>query len=36
MHLSGELQALQSKGGFRLTKWISNDRNVLATLPEEE
>ena len=35
MRLSGELRALLRKGGFRLTKWISNDRNVLATVPED-
>lgn len=36
MRLSGELRALLRKGRFHLTKWISNDRNVLATVPEED
>ena len=26
---------LLSKGGFNLTKWVSNDREVLATISEE-
>ena len=30
------LRSLLSKGGFRLTKWISNSREVLETIPEEE
>ena len=27
---------LWAKGGFRLTKWYSNDREVLASIPESE
>ena len=27
---------LLAKGGFRLTKWYSNDREVLASIPESE
>ena len=27
---------LLSKGGFRLTKWVSNSRNVVQSIPEEE
>ena len=27
---------LLAKGGFRLTKWYSNDRKVLASIPENE
>ena len=27
---------LLAKGGFRLTKWYSNDRKVLASIPESE
>ena len=27
---------LLAKGGFRLTKWYSNDREVLASIPERE
>lgn len=34
--LCRELCALCAKGGFKLTKWISNKRNVLATIPQEE
>ena len=26
----------QSEAGFRLTKWMSNSRNVLSTIPEKE
>lgn len=36
VRLSGQLRELLSRGGFRLTKWISNDRNVLATVPVSE
>ena len=31
-----ELTDLLSRGGFRLTKWTSNDRQVLASIPESE
>lgn len=31
-----ELPALLRKGGFRLTKWISNDDSVLSTIPMAE
>lgn len=34
--LCRELRTLCAKGGFKLTKWISNRRNVLATIPQEE
>lgn len=34
--LSGQLWELLSRGGFCLTKWISNDRNVIATVPVTE
>ena len=30
------LQALLSRGGFKISKWISNNRNVLETTPELE
>ena len=33
---ASDLRSLLSKGGFRLTKWISNSRKVLETIPEEE
>ena len=31
-----ELRAICSKGGFLLTKWMSNSRQVLAVIPETE
>lgn len=31
-----DLVTLCAKGGFRLTKWLSNSRRVLAAIPEEE
>ena len=31
-----ELTELLSRGGFRLTKWISNDREVLESIPQSE
>ena len=34
--LSGQFRELLSRGGFRLTKWISNDRNVITTVPVME
>ncbi|XP_060575097.1 uncharacterized protein LOC132732639 [Ruditapes philippinarum] len=34
--LAADLQSLMSLGGFRLTKWISNSRRVLNTIPESE
>ena len=36
MRLSGQLRELLSRGGFRLTKWCSNDRNLIATVPLTE
>lgn len=30
------LRAVCGKGGFRLTKWVSNSRAVLSAIPEEE
>ena len=30
------LRELMNAGGFRLTKWISNDRDVLQSIPEDE
>ena len=36
VRLSGQLRELLSRGGFRLTKWISKDRNVIATVPVTE
>ena len=36
LSLSTQLRELLAKGGFRLTKWLSNDRNVLAGIPESE
>ena len=34
--LIGELRELLSKGGFRLTKWISNSRKVIESVAESE
>ena len=34
--LAGQLRELLSKGGFRLTKWISNSREVINSVPESE
>ncbi|XP_022780505.1 uncharacterized protein LOC111321804 [Stylophora pistillata] len=34
--LASQLRMLLEKGGFRLTKWYSNDREVMATIPESE
>ena len=34
--VSKQLQQLLHKGGFHLTKWISNSREVVAAFPEDE
>ena len=34
-HVS-DLRSLLQRGGFRLTKWISSNREVLETIPEPE
>ena len=34
--LSEDLQEACRKGGFHLTKWISNDRKVIEAIPKEE
>ena len=36
IRLQKELTNLLSKGGFRLTKWSSSSRNVLAEIPDKE
>ena len=36
IQLSTELRELLARGGFRLTKWLSNDQEVLETIPESE
>jgi hypothetical protein len=36
INLAKDLSTLLSKGGFRLTKWISNDQEVLQAIPEKE
>ena len=36
VHLRVELCRLLSRGGFRLTKWLSNDKDVLETIPKCE
>ena len=32
----GSLCSLLSRGGFKLTKWVSNSRDVLQAIPEKE
>ena len=34
--LASQLQTLLEKGTFRLTKWYSNGREVMATIPESK
>ena len=34
--LAQQLRELLQKGGFKLTKWLSNDREVLTAIPEGE
>ena len=34
--LVGQLCAILARGGFRLTKWLSNDRDVIQSVPEME
>lgn len=34
--LCAELRSMLAKGGFRLTKWSSNSRKLLNSIPEEE
>ena len=34
--LAKQLRELLASGGFRLTKWLSNDRQVLAEIPQSE
>ncbi|PFX20785.1 hypothetical protein AWC38_SpisGene14757 [Stylophora pistillata] len=34
--LASQLRTLLEKGGFRMMKWYSNDREVMATIPESE
>ena len=36
IQLVDDLRQLLSKGGFRLTKWITNSRRVLDSIPESE
>ena len=36
IHLAKDLRQLLQKGGFRLTKRMSNSRKVLESLPESE
>lgn len=35
LSLYDQLTALCSKGGFRLNKWICNDRSILSVIPQE-
>ncbi|XP_071124293.1 uncharacterized protein [Mytilus edulis] len=34
--LATDLQSMKKMGGFRLTKWLSNRRNILNAIPESE
>lgn len=34
IHLADNLRKLLAKGGFNLTKWVSNSRKLIDTLPE--
>ena len=36
IYLARELRELLSKGGFRLTKWLSNSRKVVESISEAE
>ena len=36
VRLVQELTELLKKGGFRLTKWVSNSREVVESIPEKE
>jgi hypothetical protein len=36
IRLASQLRELLAKGGFRLTKWISNSKEVMESLPESE
>jgi hypothetical protein len=36
IELASQLRQLLEKGGFHLTKWYSNSRELIATIPESE
>ena len=36
IQLASQLQELLARGGFHLTKWLSNDKDVLQSIPESE
>jgi hypothetical protein len=36
IRLSSQLTELLAKGGFHLTKWTSNSRDVIQAIPEKE
>ncbi|XP_053402855.1 uncharacterized protein LOC128558076 [Mercenaria mercenaria] len=36
IELAADLQSLLRRGGFRLTKWLSNKRDVVESIPESE
>jgi hypothetical protein len=36
IQLASQLREMLAKGGFRLTKWISNSEEVINALPESE
>ena len=36
IRLTAELRALTQRGGFRLTKWVSNCKELMSSIPESE
>lgn len=36
IQLASDIQELMKKGGFRLTKWLSNSKRVVESIPESE
>jgi len=36
IHLADQPRHLLTRGGFRLTKWVSNSQEVSKSIPEEE
>ena len=36
LRLTGQLRGLLAKGGFRFTKWLSNSRRVIESVPTPE
>lgn len=36
VNMANDLSELLAKGGFRLTKWVSNKKEVIQSIPENE